>query len=222
MLLLLFSSLLSAPSRLRPLSPHPEPLARVRNRLLEPQAPKQQVLDGQHDEEDAVAVIREDDDEEGHAGIEVVVVRRGDDGDEDVRGVPDAEEGVEDGPGARHAALAGFEDAAEQAGVVQQRAADAEGVAEVHRGHGRQGVDVLALHPHRLPVVVAHAVEEAVLRRQQARRHARVEDEDGECHQVRERHRPAHDGERVVRGRNVVVPGDEPVQGGWLAGDRGA
>ena len=91
------------------------------------------------------------------------MVRGGDDGDEDPGRICDSEEDVEEGPGLGLALLARFQGLAEDACVVDHCAADAEGVAKVHGWHGCQGVDVFPLHPHGLPVVVAHAVEESVL-----------------------------------------------------------
>ena len=91
------------------------------------------------------------------------MVRGGEDGDEDPGWIGDAEQDVEEGHGPGLPLLGRLEGLAEDARVVDHCAADAEGVAEVHGGHGGKGVDVLALHPDGLAVVVADAVEEAVL-----------------------------------------------------------
>ena len=93
------------------------------------------------------------------------MVRGGDDGDEDHARVAEAEADVEELPSPSFAGLALFERAPEDAGVVGHGAADHEGVAEMHRRHGRQRVDVVPRHEDRGGVVVPHGVEEAVFGR---------------------------------------------------------
>lgn len=70
--------------------------------------------------------------------------------------------------------------------MVDHGAADDEGVAEMHAGHGGEGVDKVAAHPDRGRFVVTDGVEEPVFRGQQARRHAGVEGEGQECEEVGE------------------------------------
>lgn len=80
--------------------------------------------------------------------------------------------------------LPDFEIPAKDPGMVDHGDADAEGISEVHRGHGGEGIHVVSLHPHRLGVVAADAVEESVLRGEKTRRHAWVEDKDAEGEEV--------------------------------------
>lgn len=82
--------------------------------------------------------------------------------------------------------------------MVYHGAADTEGISEVHGWHSGQRVHVFALHPHRLPIVVAHAIEESVFLGKESRRHAWIEDEDYECKEICEGHGSANDGEGVV------------------------
>lgn len=62
--------------------------------------------------------------------------------------------------------------------MVDERDANAERVAEVHRGHGGEGVDEIAFHENGLAFVVAYRVEETVFFWQETWWHARVDDED--------------------------------------------
>lgn len=132
-----------------------------------------------------------------------------DNGREDQCRVRKPEHKVEGLPEKVLSALALLQLGAEDAGVVQERAADAEGVAEVHARHRCEAVDVLAAHPDRLRVVVADGVEEAVLFRQEPGWHAGVEDEDYECEEVGEGHGATDGGEGRMRGRQSVVPSNE-------------
>ena len=79
----------------------------------------------------------------------------------------------------------------------------------MHTGHRGEGVYEFAHHPHAGGFAVVHAVEEAVFRRQHAGRHGRVDGEDDEGEQVCEREGAADGSKSVMRGRDVVVPGDE-------------
>nr|POE87950.1 hypothetical protein CFP56_11179 [Quercus suber] len=94
--------------------------------------------------------------------------------------------------------------------MVEQGAADGEAVAEMHRRHGGEGVDVLARHPHGLRVVVAHGIDEAVLLGQESRRRGGEENEGKESEEIRQGHGPSSGGKSGMRGRGVVVPRDEP------------
>ena len=58
--------------------------------------------------------------------------------------------------------------------MVNHGAADDEGIAEMHAGHGRERIDKVAAHPYRRCIVVAHGVQETIFRRKQARRHAGI------------------------------------------------
>ena len=98
--------------------------------------------------------------------------------------VPDTQRDVKRLPPPPFADLALLEGAAEDAGVVDHGAADAEGVAEMHARHRGQRVDVVARHEDAGGVVVADRVQEAVFGREQARRHAGVESECQEGEEV--------------------------------------
>lgn len=98
---------------------------------------------------------------------------------------------------------------AEDGRVVNERAADGEGVAEVQAGHGGQLIDVLAALPYGLRVIVADSVVEAEFGMEQSRGHARPDAEDAEGDEVAEGHGAASSGEGGVVGRAEVVPADE-------------
>ena len=134
-----------------------------------------------------------------------------DNSDQNEGRVSKADEQIKELPESILAYFAIFECPAKETGVVDHRHADAEGVAKVHGRHGCKLVDVLAAHPYTLRIVVANSVEEAMFLREQARRHARVDDEGDKCTEVRQRHRPAGNSECVERRRNVVVPADETI-----------
>lgn len=93
--------------------------------------------------------------------------------------------------------------------MVDQRTADEERVAEMHRRHSGKGVDVFAFHPHALRIVVTDRVQKAVLRRQETRRHAGVKYEDRKGKEVREGYGAAHSGKDGMGGGHVVVPYEE-------------
>lgn len=95
--------------------------------------------------------------------------------------------------------------------MPQERAADAEGVPEVHGWHRSERIDVFPRLPDGLGVVVAHAVHETVFLREEARWHARVGDEGYEGEEVCEGHGAADYCEGGVRGRGEVVPSYEAV-----------
>lgn len=114
-------------------------------------------------------------------------------------------------PRARFAALSWFEGGAENAGVVEEGAADAECIAEMHRGHGGKGVDVFAGHPNGLGFIVADGVKEAILGREETGWHAWVADEDYKGEKVGKGHGAADSGEGCVGWSNVVEPSDEAM-----------
>ena len=84
------------------------------------------------------------------------MVRGGHDGHEDHTRVTQADADVEEFPAPGLSDLAFFERAPEDAGVVDHGAADDEGVAEMHRWHGCEGVHVVARHENRGRVVVPY------------------------------------------------------------------
>ena len=80
----------------------------------------------------------------------------------------------------------------------------------MQRGKRSKLVEELAAGPDGLSVFAAHSVEEAVLLRQQTRRHAGESGEGDEAQKVREGHHAARSCELGMRGCGVVVPGKEP------------
>lgn len=93
------------------------------------------------------------------------MIGRRDDGQQDPSRVGESKKHIESSPELILPPLPGLERPAQDARMVQHGAADEEGVAEMHGRHGGERVDVVPLHPHALPVVVADGVEEAVLAR---------------------------------------------------------
>lgn len=79
----------------------------------------------------------------------------------------------------------------------------------MHARHCRQHVDEVPAHPDAGRVVMLHRVQEAVLGRQQTRRHARVQCKREEGEEVGEGQGAADGGKGVVGRGDVVVPGDE-------------
>lgn len=106
------------------------------------------------------------------------------DGDEDHCWINDSYPHVEKFPSPSRSCSRVLQRAAYYTSVIDHRAADDEPIAEVHRGHGSKGVDVIAGHEDGVCIVMANSIEEAVLRRKQARRHARVEGEGQEGEEV--------------------------------------
>ena len=72
--------------------------------------------------------------------------------------------------------------------MVDYGAADDEGVAEMHGGHGGKGVDEIAAHPYGGCVVVVHRIQEAVFRGKEPWWHARVEGKCNKSEEVCNRH----------------------------------
>lgn len=105
------------------------------------------------------------------------MIRGGNDRDQNHRRVAQPHQHVESFPPQRLSNLPFFQRAPKHARVVDHGAADDEGVAEMHARHRRQRVDVVTAHPDTGRVVVPHRIEEAVLGREQTRRHAGVERE---------------------------------------------
>lgn len=98
---------------------------------------------------------------------------------------------------------------AHEPALVDEDAADAEGVSEMHAGHGGQLVDVLAAHEDAGGVLGIDRVDEAKLLGQQARRHARVDGKGEKGKHVEQRHGAADGAEARVVGRHVVVVGNK-------------
>jgi len=116
---------------------------------------------------------------------------------------------IEDLPKSVFAHFSLLEGSAEETGMIDHRHANAEGVAKMHRGHSSKLVDEFSAHPNTLCIVVADSVEEAVFRRQEARRHAWVYNKGQESTEVGEGEGAASDGKCVERGRHVVVPANK-------------
>lgn len=68
-------------------------------------------------------------------------------------------------------------------GMVNHGAANDESVTEMHTWHGCKSVDKFAAHPDATCIRVVNRIKEAVARRQQTWRHARVE---GKCYEGKE------------------------------------
>lgn len=98
--------------------------------------------------------------------------------------IPQPNQHIHAFPEERFADFTLLERAPEDTGVVEHGAADDEGVAEMHRRHGGEGVDVIAAHPDGRCVIVADGVEETVLWREEPGRHARVQGEGREGEKV--------------------------------------
>lgn len=125
------------------------------------------------------------------------------DGDEDPRGIGDAQEDVEDGREAGLSVLSGLENVTEDTRVVEHRTTDAEGKSKMHRRYSGEGVDVFSAHPNALGVVMAHAIQEAVLSWKEPRGHTRVENKIGEGEKVGEGHSTSHNS-----CKEVSIPSD--------------
>ncbi len=68
--------------------------------------------------------------------------------------------------------------------MVDHGAADHEGIAKMHTGHGGERINKISTHPDRGRSVVAHGVKETIFRRKQARRHAGVKGKGEEGEEV--------------------------------------
>lgn len=100
-------------------------------------------------------------------------------------------------------------DTADGGTLVDKDEADAEGIAKVHTRHGGQAVDKVSTLPDRGGILAVDCVNEAVLWREQTRRHTRVENKDGEGEQVQQGHGATHSREAGKGRRHVVVECDE-------------
>ena len=113
----------------------PEPIARRRHRLIGADDPQQEVLEREKDIEDLITRKRQENEAGRDNGVEVVVVGGRHNRGQDESRVADTQQQVEQLPESGLAALALLQRASEEPRVVDQRAADAEGVAEVHAWH---------------------------------------------------------------------------------------
>lgn len=179
------------------------------DRLVGADEVEEHVFKGYESVENLVACEGEENETGSHQGIHKVMVRGSNYGSQYERRIPYAQHEVEQLPKWALAGLSSLQRAAEDPGVVNQGHADAEGISEVHRGHGSQGVNVLAAHPNALSVVVANRVQKTVFRREKSRWHAGIENEGHEGAEVGQRHGSAGNGEGVEGRRYVVVPADE-------------
>ena len=177
----------------------------MRQRLSQTQSPTNTVLERQQEQENTVDHEAHSDGDHGHNGIQPVVVCRGHDDAKYQAGVGDCGYGVDDlGEGGLAGGLSA--DAAEDLGVVEECAADDEGVGEVETGHGGELVYGLAVDPDALGVLLADCVEEVVGFGEEARGHAGVDAEGCEGEEVAQGHCAAGDGEDVGVGSFMVVP----------------
>lgn len=115
--------------------------------LLRSDAKQKQIFQGQQDIKRLVACKRYYAIKESNGRIHPVMVRSGQDCNQDHRRVHDTERTVEDLPKEILSGFVLFKAFPKYAGMVDQRAADDEGVSKMHTGHGSQTVDMLASLP---------------------------------------------------------------------------
>jgi hypothetical protein len=180
-------------------------------RLVCPNGIQEQILERNEDVKHLVTEERNENKTRRNHGIHKVVVRSCNNGDQNEGRVSKTNKEIENLPEHILAHLAPFERAAEYSRMINHRHADAEGVAKVHRGHGRKLVDKLAAHPHALSIVVSNSIEEPIFFGEQAWWHAWVNDKGHESTKVCKCQGAASGRKRVERRRNVVVPTDEAV-----------
>jgi len=130
---------------------------------------------------------------------------------EDPRRVRNGQKDIKESPWLGFPGFSILKYSSENSRVVDECAADAESVSEMHRGHSCQRVHVFPAHPHALSVVMSHTVEKAIFLGKQSWWHARVEDEYYESEEVRERHGSSHNRKSIERRSCVIVPCDEAV-----------
>lgn len=187
-----------------------------RNRLLDPEDQLQREFKREEKQPDAVEKERQGHRERSHSCVEPEVVGGGDNNQQDQQRVSKRGDSVQsaDESVLAHRAATFAEESGDQARVVEEGGADCEGVGEVQRGHSGKLVDVAGFGPHAFGVALTHGILEAVGLREQAGRHAGVEGEDEEGGEVGQGHGAAGEGEGVVVGCDVVVPGKEAGMGG--------
>ncbi|KAJ8106256.1 hypothetical protein OPT61_g9654 [Boeremia exigua] len=188
-----------------------ESVASRGDRLVRADNIQKKVLERDEDVEDLVADERKQNKRRRNHGVHEIVVGRRNNGDQDKGRVSNSKKEIKQLPERVLAHLAALERPAEKPGVIDQRHSNAERVAKVHRRHRGELVDVFAAHPHALRIVVAHRVEEPVLRGQQTRRHAGIDDKGDERAEIGQCQGSAGDSECVERRRGVVVPRDKPT-----------
>ena len=93
--------------------------------------------------------------------------------------------------------------------MIDKGTTNSKRVAKVHARHGCKFVDVLALHPDTLCIVMANRIEKPVLLRKKPWWHTRVEDECSESEKISESHRPSGNSESVMGGCKMIVPRDK-------------
>ena len=145
-----------------------------RDRFLQPQRPKQQILQRQQRKENRITQIRRTRHDRRHHGIHPVMVRRSHNGNQDHTRIPKSNENVEEFSPQALLDFALFHSFAEYARVIEHGAADDERVAKMHGWHGGERVHKVTTHPDGGCFVVADGVEEAVFWWKKAGRHARV------------------------------------------------
>ena len=136
----------------------PESVAGGWDWLFEPQGPQQEILQRQQRQEDSIAQVRGARDNRRHQRVHPIVVRRRHDGDEDQTRISQPDETVDGFPKTGLLRLPLFQFFSEDAGMVDHGAADHERVAEVHAGHGGEGIDEVAAHPDGGCFVVADGI----------------------------------------------------------------
>ena len=174
-------------------------------RLVYMQQAKEGILEHQERDEHGITIARERSDDEPCEGVEQVVVRGRDDGEEDEGWVEEEERAC-----IRGLCAAG--------GVGAKGDADDERVAEVEGGHRRERVAEFVRGPDGAGAVLVDRVDEAVCGGEEARGHAGPEREDDKGEQVGERHGAAHG--RVNAERLCVVEVGEKGDRRWYVNER--
>ena len=176
----------------------PESVASGWNWLFEPQHPQQEILQRQQWQEDTIAQVSGARHDRRHQRVHPVVIRRRHDGDENQTRISQPDEAVDGFPKRRFLRLPLFQFVSKDTGVVEHGAADDERIAEVHAGHGGEGIDEVAAHPDGGRFVVAHGIQETVFRGKKARGHAGVQGKGQEGEKVGEGEGTADCGEGGV------------------------
>lgn len=132
-----------------------------------------------------------------------------DDDGQHKRRIHDAQDGEEGLPSLGQTLFARGETTTEQARMVHEDGADAEGVAKVQRGEGGKLVEELVGSVDGLSILTTDSVEEAKLFGEESGRHAWIGCEDDEAEEVGEGHHATSGSELGMGGSCVVVPGKE-------------
>lgn len=168
-----------------------EAFSRCGNWLVYAKHVEQHVFKRDKDIEELVQKERQEHKAGRKHSIHEVVISRGNNHRQNKRGVSNSKHEVKDFPERVLAHFAPLQRTAEESGVVYESHADAECVAEMHRGHRGELVDEFPAHPNALRVIVADCVEEAVLFGEQAWRHTGVDYESYKRAKVGEGKGPA-------------------------------